>query len=186
MKLSTVFTLETSGSLDNFSAAAFTASLRALIAHCLEPGAGGLSPSEFPLAGLDAAALDPLVAATPGAIEDLYPTSSVQRGMLFHALHSPGSGVYVGQFSLEEMWRTVDRIRIGAHGYAMVLAANGELVAHGDPDKKALVAQARNMGMHPLLAALRAAGNSRVVSSEYADETGQTELGVAATLAPLG
>ena len=50
------------------------------------------------------------------------------------------AGWLVGQFSLEEMWRTVDRIRIGAHGYAMVVAANGELVAHGDPDKKGLVA----------------------------------------------
>src|SRR5712671_756725 len=74
--------------------------------------------------------------------EDLLPTT------LF-AIHltrlGEPSGWLVGQFSLEEMWRTVDRIRIGAHGYAMVLAPNGELVAHGDPDQKALVAQARNM-----------------------------------------
>src|SRR5262252_3562314 len=55
------------------------------------------------------------------------------------------AGWLVGQFSLEEMWRTVDRIRIGAHGYGMVVASNGELIAHGDPDKKALVAQSRNM-----------------------------------------
>jgi signal transduction histidine kinase len=96
------------------------------------------------------------------------------------------SGWLVGQFSLEEMWRTVDRIRIGAHGYALVLASNGELVAHGNPDKKALVAQARNMGTHPLLAALRASGGSHPVSSEYTDDTGDTELGVAAAMAPLG
>ena len=30
------------------------------------------------------------------------------------------AGWLVGQFSLEEMWRTVDRIKIGAHGYALV------------------------------------------------------------------
>jgi signal transduction histidine kinase len=84
------------------------------------------------------------------------------------------------------MWRTVDRIRIGAHGYAMVLASNGELVAHGDPDKKALVAQSRNMSTHPLLTALRGAGDGQPVSSEYADDRGDIELGVAARMAPLG
>ncbi len=115
--------------------------------------------------------------------EDLLPTT------LF-AIHltrlGEPSGWLVGQFSLEEMWRTVDRIRIGAHGYAMVLAGNGELVAHGDPDKKALVAQARNMSTHPLLAALRADGQSHPVSSEYADAAGVSQLGVAASMAPLG
>src|SRR5882762_11946025 len=50
-----------------------------------------------------------------------------------------------GEFSLEEMWRMVDQIRIGEHGFAMVVAPGGELVAHGDPDKKARVAQTRNM-----------------------------------------
>ncbi len=115
--------------------------------------------------------------------EDLLPTT---RFAIHLARLGEPDGWLVGQFSLEEMWRTVDRIRIGAHGYALVLAPNGELVAHGDPDKKALVAQARNMSSHPLLAALRAAGPSRVVSSEYTDSSGEKELGVAATMAPLG
>ena len=115
--------------------------------------------------------------------EDLLPTTL----FVIHLtrLGEP-SGWLVGQFSLEEMWRTVDRIRIGAHGYAMVLASNGELVAHGDPDKKALVAQSLNMSTHPLLTALRTAGGSRPVSSEYADANGATQLGVAAAMAPLG
>src|SRR5205814_5676682 len=80
---------------------------------------------------------------------------------------------------------TVDRIRIGAHGYAMVLASNGELIAHGDPDKKALVAQARNMSGHPLLAALHGATGGRPAASEYVDAGGEKQLGVAATMAPL-
>jgi signal transduction histidine kinase len=97
------------------------------------------------------------------------------------------AGWLVGQFSLEEMWRTVDRIRIGSHGFAMVLAANGELVAHGDPDKKALVAQSRNLNAHPLMSALRgAAGSATPVASEYRDENGDMVLGVAAAMAPLG
>ena len=61
------------------------------------------------------------------------------------------AGWLVGEFSLEEMWRMVDDIRIGAHGFALVVAPDGTLVAHGDPDKKALVAQARNMKGHPLV-----------------------------------
>ena len=95
------------------------------------------------------------------------------------------AGWLVGQFSLEEMWRTVDRIKIGAHGYALVLASNGELVAHGDPDRKALVAQAKNMSGHPLMEALKADGGNGPVSIEYTDE-GERKLGVAARMAPLG
>jgi signal transduction histidine kinase len=95
------------------------------------------------------------------------------------------AGWLVGQFSLEEMWQTVDRIKIGAHGYALVLAPNGELIAHGDPDRKALVAQATNMSGHPLMAALKAAGGNGPVSIEYTDE-GEPKLGVAARMAPLG
>ena len=95
------------------------------------------------------------------------------------------SGWLIGQFSLEEMWRTVDRIRIGAHGYALVLAGSGELVAVGDPDRKALVAQATNMSGHPLMTALRAAGGDGPVSIEYTDE-GERKLGVAARMVPLG
>jgi len=93
------------------------------------------------------------------------------------------AGWLVGQFSLEEMWQTVDRIKIGAHGYALVLASNGELVAHGDPDRKALVAQATNMSGHPLMTALKAGGGNGPVSIEYTDE-GKRKLGVAARMAP--
>jgi len=95
------------------------------------------------------------------------------------------AGWLVGQFSLEEMWRTVDRIKIGAHGYALVLASNGELVAHGDPNRKALVAQSTNMNDHPLVTALRAAGGDGPVSVEYTED-GDRKLGVAARMAPLG
>jgi len=115
--------------------------------------------------------------------EDLLPTTLFTIHLT--RLGEP-SGWLVGQFSLEEMWRTVDRIRIGAHGYALVLASNGELIAHGDPDKKALVAQSLNMNAHPLLAALHAAPGSGPVSSEYTDANGDTQLGVAATMTPLG
>ncbi len=96
------------------------------------------------------------------------------------------AGWLVGELNLEEMWRMVDRIRIGEHGYALVVAPDGRLVAHGDPDKNALVAEMKNVGAHPLVAAARAAGDDVPVSREYADEDNRRQLGVAARIPSLG
>ena len=115
--------------------------------------------------------------------EDLLPTSVF--AIQLTRLNQP-AGWLAGEFSLEEMWRMVDQIRIGDHGFAMVVAPGGELVAHGDPDKKALVAQTRNMNGHPLFAAARARQDAAPVSQEYADEDGRSQLGVAARIAQLG
>ncbi|HEX2094369.1 MAG TPA: amino acid adenylation domain-containing protein, partial [Longimicrobiaceae bacterium] len=75
----------------------YSAELRALVEHCASPAAGGCTPSDFPLAGVDQATLDALAGSGRG-IEDLYPLSPMQEGMLFHTLMQPGSGAYVGQF----------------------------------------------------------------------------------------
>ncbi len=79
----------------------YAAALRAIVAHCRLPGAGGRTPSDFPLAGLDAAALGGLAAATgagPGGreLEDVYPLTAMQEAMLLHAEATPGS--YLVQF----------------------------------------------------------------------------------------
>ena len=79
----------------------------------------------------------------------------------------------------------VDRIRIGEHGYAMVIAPGGELIAHGDPDKKALVAQARTMTAHPLVAAIRDKRDDAPASLEYTDDK-HKNLGVATKIPALG
>src|SRR5262249_36537466 len=64
------------------------------------------------------------------------------------------AGWLAGEFSLEEMWRMVDLIRIGSAGFALVIAPGGELIAHGHPDKKNLVARSQQKwASHPLLAA---------------------------------
>jgi signal transduction histidine kinase len=123
------------------------------------------------------------VAMSPITVDnDLLPT--VVFGIHLTRLTQP-AGWLTGEFSLEEMWRTVDGIRIGGHGFAMVVAPNGELVAHGDPDKKALVALARNMMDHPLVQALRASQTDAPVSNEYDDE-GTRKLGVATRVPMLG
>ncbi|RMF35671.1 MAG: non-ribosomal peptide synthetase, partial [Chloroflexi bacterium] len=44
----------------------FAEALRAIIAHCRSPEAGGVTPSDFPLAGLDQRKLDKLLARMKG------------------------------------------------------------------------------------------------------------------------
>ncbi len=34
-----------------------------------------------------------------GGMEDLYPLSPMEQGMLFHSVYAPGSGMYTGQVS---------------------------------------------------------------------------------------
>ena len=74
-------------------AASYIAALRGLVAHCREEGAGGYTPSDFPLAGLTQAELD---AAVDGHrdVEDLYPLSPMQQGMLFHGLYGDDTQEY--------------------------------------------------------------------------------------------
>jgi non-ribosomal peptide synthase protein (TIGR01720 family) len=72
--------------------------LRASIVHCAAPDAGGYTPSDFPLAALDQARLGRLAFYLgPRAVEDVYPLSPMQQGMLFHSIADPDAGTYVEQ-----------------------------------------------------------------------------------------
>jgi signal transduction histidine kinase len=62
-----------------------------------------------------------------------------------------GAGWLVARLSLEELWRTVDRIRIGEAGFALVVANDGRLLAHGNPLEKSTVASDTNLREHPLV-----------------------------------
>src|SRR5437879_7731828 len=73
--------------------------LREIVGHCAEPGAGGRTPSDFPLARLDQAAVDALVGDGRG-VEDVYPLTPMQAGMLFHSLVDTSSGAYLDQIRL--------------------------------------------------------------------------------------
>ncbi len=81
-------------------ATGFLSALRELIAHCTAPGAGGFTPSDFPLARLDQGTLDRLEERyrEPG-IEDVYRLSPLQEGLVYHTLAAPDSEVYVTQMS---------------------------------------------------------------------------------------
>ncbi|MEV7868934.1 amino acid adenylation domain-containing protein [Streptomyces sp. NPDC088124] len=79
-------------------AEAFLAALEQIVEHCALPGAGGRTPSDFPLAGLDQRAVD-RIAGDGRAVEDLYPLTPMQSGMLFHSLDGDGSDVYLTHFA---------------------------------------------------------------------------------------
>ncbi|MDQ3826654.1 MAG: condensation domain-containing protein, partial [Actinomycetota bacterium] len=76
---------------------AMAAALAAITAHCASPGAGGRTPSDFPLAHLDQPTLDHLI-GNAQSIEDIYPLTPLQAGMLFHNLIDTNSGAYLDQF----------------------------------------------------------------------------------------
>ncbi|HEX6040790.1 condensation domain-containing protein, partial [Longimicrobium sp.] len=80
-------------------AGAYADALREIIAHCREAGAGGFTPSDFPLAGLAQGELD-AVLADRRDVEDLYPLSPLQEGLLFHSLYGDESQAYQVQVAL--------------------------------------------------------------------------------------
>ncbi|HZG88635.1 MAG TPA: amino acid adenylation domain-containing protein, partial [Pseudonocardia sp.] len=71
--------------------------LREIVEHCAQPGAGGRTPSDFPLAQLDQATVDRL-AGDGRSVEDIYPVTPMQAGMVFHGLSDGGQDVEAPYF----------------------------------------------------------------------------------------
>jgi hypothetical protein len=91
-----------------------------VVEHCTQEGAGGHTPSDFPLAGLTQAQLERVAAGAGagGRVEDIYPLSPLQQGILFHTLYAPDSALYLEQVNctlhgrldveaFERAWRRV-------------------------------------------------------------------------------
>jgi signal transduction histidine kinase len=107
---------------------------------------------------------------------DLLPSATISVRI---ASTANEAGWIVGEISLEELWRTVDRIRVGHEGYALVLAEDDALIAHGKPDGKRLVAMAAGMPAKDLASQLReSSGLTNFL--EYADETDRRVIATAA------
>ena len=91
---------------------------------------------------------------TPPAEGRLQATQGVQVAPIFPdednlpatdlSMRLPGieedGGWLVARLSLEELWRLVDRVRVGQEGFALVFSEDLRLVAHGNPAEKRLVA----------------------------------------------
>jgi signal transduction histidine kinase len=119
--------------------------------------------------------------APPHIDTDALPTTTI-------AVPLPGGvdepGWIIAEISLEELWRTVDRIRVGTKGYALLLDQNGALIAHGNPDDKELIAG----GEHAMADERTIAEEARntpaaAAPREFRNRRGEQLQGVAATIA---
>ena len=130
--------------------------------------------------GQDVTIIDGVLISKFSVDSDLLPTADL--AIRLNDVQS--TGWLVGRLNLEEMWRMVDRIRVGSKGYASVVTDEGQLLAHGDPDQKSRVARGDKMTAHPLIKLLSGQTRDRIASAEYSDERGRF-LGVAATIPSL-
>ncbi|WP_354683427.1 amino acid adenylation domain-containing protein, partial [Cupriavidus necator] len=80
-------------------AAAFRTELEAVVAHCTS-GTSGITPSDFPLAHVSQPELDAL-GLDPAQVQDLYPLSPMQAGMLFHSVFSDHGSAYTNQLRVD-------------------------------------------------------------------------------------
>ncbi|MDD0977468.1 non-ribosomal peptide synthetase, partial [Pseudomonas fontis] len=88
----------------------YSRELHALVEHCLAPQHQGVTPSDFALARLTQAQLDNLPVAAE-QIEDIYPLSPMQQGMLFHTLYEQSGGDYLNQMRLDVEGLDPERFR---------------------------------------------------------------------------
>jgi signal transduction histidine kinase len=108
--------------------------------------------------------------------DDILPTTTIAVRMMSSEAES---GWLVGEISLEELWRMVDRIGVGREGYALLLAADHRLIAHGKPDSKRHVATGARISGQDLAEKLRADGE-RTAFATYANERGDEVVATAA------
>ena len=80
-------------------AAEYAQELQVLIDHCVADGAFGRTPSDFPLCNLTQVQLDALPVPVAD-IEDIYPLSPMQQGMLFHSAYEQ-TGDYINQMRVD-------------------------------------------------------------------------------------
>ncbi|MDO9006514.1 MAG: condensation domain-containing protein, partial [Aquabacterium sp.] len=79
-------------------AAEFNAELALLIGHCSH-GPQGVTTSDFPLADLTQAQLETLPVDVSN-LQDIYPLTPMQQGMLFHSLYEGNAASYVSCFDV--------------------------------------------------------------------------------------
>ncbi|MCE1117369.1 amino acid adenylation domain-containing protein [Pseudomonas sp. NMI795_08] len=87
-------------------AARYIATLSELIRFCVALPTRGATPSDFPLCGLSQAQLEQFPGALE-AVEDIYPLSPTQLGMLFHTQES-AANLYINQTSVEVKGLDID------------------------------------------------------------------------------
>jgi signal transduction histidine kinase len=112
--------------------------------------------------------------------DDLLPTTTISVPV--GALEGVPAGWIVGEIRLEELWRMVDRIRVGQEGFALVISEDARLVAHGNPNRKRHIASGEARPEHALAVALR---EDRTWQTRYRNEEGDTTLATGALIRPF-
>jgi signal transduction histidine kinase len=99
---------------------------------------------------------------------------------------SHGSGWLVAAISLENLWRMVDSVRVGAEGYALIVGEDGRLIAHGRADEKRRIAMGGISGTPEQQFAAELRANSAASRDrKYPDERGRLLLAAAAFVKEL-
>jgi signal transduction histidine kinase len=116
--------------------------------------------------------------------DDLLPNAVIA----IHLNARAGEGEWlIARLRLEELWRTVDRIRVGSSGYALLVDTDGRLLAHGNPRVRSGVARGDQLDNHPLVRRTRGPdAESDGLASEQYTADGVEVLGVGVNLASLG
>jgi len=91
----------------------YVTELNALIEHCRSGEHLGYTPSDFPLADLEQEAIDRLTHAID--VEDIYPATAMQHGMLFHSIFSREAIDYLSQVYVSQvLWELEGEIDAAA------------------------------------------------------------------------
>ena len=91
-------------------ATSYQQALIEIVTHCCLEQSRGVTPSDFPLAGLTQGQLDSLPVPTT-QIADIYPLSPMQQGMLFHTLYEQQAGNYINQLRVDVDGLDVERFK---------------------------------------------------------------------------
>jgi signal transduction histidine kinase len=141
-------------------------------------------PASIDLPGANSLTIGDVLISDFSLDDDLLPTAVAAVRLTSQGTES---GWLVGRLHLEELWRTVDSIRVGSTGYALVVTDKGQLLAHGNPQSVSMVARREKLDRHPVVTLMRAAGsnNKESVSAQYRS-AGEEVLGVGAAMSTLG
>ncbi|MEO5895385.1 MAG: sensor histidine kinase [Vicinamibacterales bacterium] len=88
----------------------------------------------------------------------------------------------VAEISLEQLWRTVDEIRVGQSGFAVLVDESGRVIAHGGADAKNLVASDVGSASEQRLASALRSGTERTRAGQFLGPGDKTYLVVAARM----
>jgi signal transduction histidine kinase len=109
--------------------------------------------------------------------DDLLPTTTI-------AVRLPRSqqaaAWIVGEIALEELWHTVDRIRVATRGYASIVGEDGRMIAHGNPAEKRHIADADQSRVKEELKFANAFRKGDASYGEYRNDNGEAIFAVAA------